>query len=259
MRNNGNLMNKFLYLIAITIILILVTVLSANAATTVVAVIDTGYDFDSTWNEHLKKVDSDGYLLRKPKICKSGSQDFTGSGIKDTNGHGTHVAGIIAKFAEDADYCLVILKFFSNNFSDNATPSAKAIKKAIELKVDIINYSAGGLSKMKEECDLIKKALDSGIQVVVAAGNESSNINKNPYYPAMCDDRVVAVSNVDDYGNLGPSSNYTDRKKGSRELAEEKGVEVWSLLPGNKIGAMTGTSQAAPTRVGKMIKKMKKK
>jgi subtilisin family serine protease len=122
------------------------------------------------------------------------------------------------------------------------------------LKVNIINYSGGGIEKSEKECSVVKRALDLGIKIVVAAGNEKQNINKQPYYPAMCDDRVIAVKNVDEVGNLIPSSNYTDTKKGSKELAAEKGKDVLSLLPGNRIGIMTGTSQSTPTKTGKMIK-----
>lgn len=142
----------------------------------------------------------------------------------------------------------------SDNDMEN---SIRAIEKAIELKVDIINYSAGGLNKSDEECDLVKKALDLGIVFVSAAGNEKSNINKIPYYPAMCDDRVIAVENVDDYGNISELSNFTDNKEGSRKLAQERGTDILSIWPDNRIAKMTGTSQATPTYVGKLVKKMK--
>lgn len=229
--------------------------------TVTVAVIDTGFDFNSTWQDAQSKSDSDGYRLRKPKTCKQGHTDFTGTGIKDNHGHGTHVAGVIAKFAEDANYCLVILKYFDKEKSkkDTMEPSIKALQKAIDLRVSIINYSGGGTHKDTTECNLIKRALDIGIIVVAAAGNESSNINRHPYYPAMCDDRVIIVSNTDDVGNIAAKTNFTDKRKGSRELAEEKGVDVLSLLPNNGQGVMTGTSQATPTYTGKLIKKIKNK
>lgn len=222
-----------------------------------VAVIDTGFDFKSDWKNYIGYLDSDGYALQMPKLCKTGHEDFTNTGLQDTNGHGTHVAGIIAKFAENSNYCLIILKNYApvNNNSDILERTFKAIKKAIALKVDIINYSGGGEGKSERECNAIKQALDAGIKVIVAAGNEYHNINKVPYYPAMCDNRVIAVKNVDSTGNVVPSSNFTDTKKGSRELESEKGFNVLSLLPKNQIGLMTGTSQSAPTRTGKVIKK----
>lgn len=233
----------------------------SNAAPIRVAVIDTGFDFESNWEEYLGLPDVDGYTLRMPKLCKTGHEDFTNTGIQDTNGHGTHVAGIIAKFAENSNYCLIILKNYAPSKLKNNTleRTLKALEKAIALKVDIINYSGGGRGRSETECEIIRQALDAGIKVIVAAGNERQNINRVPYYPAMCDDRIVAVKNVDDMGNLASSSNFTDAKKGSRELQAEKGINILSLLPKNKIGMMTGTSQSAPTRTGKTIKKMASK
>lgn len=264
MKNNGKNMK-----ILITVVS-LFTALACNAKIIsqvdnnnpiIVAVIDTGFDFNSTWKEQLSLYDRDGYRLRKPKTCKYGHTDFTGKGIKDNHGHGTHVAGVLAKFAEDVNYCLVILKYYDNEKEnvDHMVPTLKALQKAIDLKVSIINYSGGGTGKSDVECNLIKRALDIGIVVVVAAGNENSNINKKPYYPAMCDSRVIAVSNTDDMGNIASNSNFTDKKRGSRELVSEKGLNVLSLLPNNKSGMMTGTSQATPTYTGKLIKKMKTK
>lgn len=225
----------------------------------IVAVIDTGFDFNSTWKGHLSKKDSDGYQLKKPKICKQGHADFTEEGIKDTHGHGTHIAGVIAKFAEDSNYCLVILKYYKISQFDNTSLSIKALQKAIDLKVSIINYSGGGMEKSDTECNLIKQALNMGIHVIAAAGNESFNINQRPYYPAMCDDRVIIVSSSDDFGNNSSFTNFTDKKKNSRELVREKGLEILSILPNNKIGVMSGTSQATSTYTGKLIKKMKMK
>jgi subtilisin family serine protease len=225
-----------------------------------VAVIDTGFDFDSNWKSKKSIMDEDGNILRKPKLCKEGHVDFTGKGLKDNYGHGTHVAGIIAKFAGDSDYCLVIMKYMDvpgGKNNDAMYNTISAINMAIASRVDIINYSGGGNVRSDLECIFIKRALDVGIKVVAAAGNESNNINSKPFYPAMCDDRVTAVQNVDDKGALVPSSNYTDNKKNSKELVSEKGLDVLSLLPDNMVGRMTGTSQAAPTRVGKMIKKGK--
>lgn len=225
----------------------------------IVAMIDTGFDFKSSWEEHLSKVDTDGYRIRQPKACKQGHKDFTGDGLEDKNGHGTHVAGIIAKFAEDADYCLVILKYVAGKQENNMKTSIAAIQRAIDLKVHIINYSGGGVVKNEIECVLIKQAIDMGIAVVAAAGNEGKDVNVRPFYPAMCDNRVIAVRNTDDIGNIAGQSNFTNKKKNSRELVEEKGVNVLSTLPNNEIGVMTGTSQSVPTYVGKLINKIKNK
>ena len=65
-------------------------------------------------------------------------------GQLDQHGHGTHIAGIIAELAPKAR--LHILKYYNPNASgeQNLTSTIKALEHAIELNVDIINYSSGG-------------------------------------------------------------------------------------------------------------------
>lgn len=222
----------------------------------IVAVIDTGFDTSSNWSSILKHYKN----LRKPRLCKYGHMDFTGYGLSDNHGHGTHIASTIAANAGDANYCLVILKFFDStkNVTDSQFDTLLAFQRAIDLKVNIINYSGGGLERSKEECDVIKKALNAGITIIAAAGNESSDINKTPYYPAMCDSRIKVVANVTANGEYHPRSNYTTDRPSSRFLYKELGYNVLALMPNNTVGFMSGTSQATAVLTGKTIKNWKK-
>lgn len=215
----------------------------------IVAVIDTGFDFESTWSRtpHLKK----------PRACKYGHKDFTGLGLQDSHGHGTHIAGLIAQYADKANYCLVILKYYHTETAptDNLKNSILAFQRAIDLKVSVINYSGGGVEKSEAECRLMKKALNMGIVVVAAAGNEGVDINKKPYYPAMCDNRIIAVGNLENNGMYAKSSNYSNGVElKAKGMVYEKGVRALSTLPNNSDGLMTGTSQAAAIRTGKIVK-----
>jgi subtilisin family serine protease len=220
---------------------------------TIVAVIDTGFDFDSTWKDS---------PISKPRLCKYGHSDFTGMGLKDAHGHGTHIAGLIGKYAGKSNYCLVIMKYYhleQKEKIDHMQGSLLAFQKAINIKVDIINFSGGGVEKSEWECKLMKQALNMGIVVVTAAGNERSDINEKPYYPAMCDNRIIAVANVDRWGYYQPSSNYTNAVLlNARELAKEEGSGVLSLLPNDRTNYMTGTSQAAAIKTGKIVKEREK-
>jgi len=262
----------------------------------IVAVIDTGFDFKSKWKK--KKKDDEGNVLRRPKICRSGHKDFTNTKLKDNHNHGTHIAGVIAKHAKNSNYCIIVLKYFNTGeFSGRMHQKfmIDALKYAIEKKVDIINYSGGGPHISVKEHKLVKKALDMGIVLVFAAGNDSikidhnvlkiettkkNNIIKNnifyinrrtneiiskfsgnlemdSFYPAAYDPRIIAVSNVfivkgkkKNKKKRMPSSNYGDAIQ-----YEENGREVFSILPDNSYGYMTGTSQSAAVRTGKIIKK----
>jgi len=275
------------------IILLTVLLLSGtlHAKTLKIAVIDTGYDFKSTW------PDAEQHGLAVPKLCPEGHKDFTtyipipdqkldkesteykkqwANGVKavkksyshealqDTHGHGTQMAGLIAKYAKNADYCLIILKFYDPAIpSDNLANIRKSIKYATSLGVDIINMSGGGVNYDEEERLVTIKALNKGITIVAAAGNERNNIDLYKYYPAMYDSRVIVVENwrrepvFDKEGNIlqtfrAPSSNYSI--KAVTTDGGEFGEDVLSLYFKNSYTTNTGTSQAAAIRTGKLTK-----
>lgn len=212
----------------------------ANAKPIVVAVIDTGFDFNSKWKDSTK------YGLSKPKMCKFGHFDFTSNSkqVTDTHGHGTHIAGIIADQNKDVDYCLVALKYYDPNKitgSDNLVNMIRAYKFAVNLDVDVINISGGGTEYSEQECSIIKKALDNGIAVIAAAGNEASNLDEKPYYPALCDSRVIIVEATNKNGVRVKSSNYS---KSKYTTYKRLGDSVLSIVPKDSYAYMTGTSQA---------------
>lgn len=247
-----------------------------------VAVIDTGFDFNSEWKDASK------FGLKKPKLCDKGHKDFTETGLQDNHGHGTHVAGIIAANTKVENYCLVIIKSFDTKSTKNSvSASTQAFSYALDIGVDIINYSSGGRAFDLKEYLVIKNILDKGIALVAAAGNNSEKIDhlvynvafqydrlyagnkvmydfkitylnkdslkitdkapENSYYPAAYDSRIISVQNFIGKKRVS-SSNY-----GAAFGYSENGHEVYSLLPNNRYGKMTGTSQAAPKVAAKII------
>jgi major intracellular serine protease len=223
-------------------------------STVKVAVIDTGFEPGYTWDTDKTST---------PKICPDQLYNFvnvfgaeSGKDTRDDNGHGTHVAGLIAKNAEDADYCLVIMKFYAGKGHDpeNLHNSNAALKKALKLKVDIVNFSGGGITRDDEECETVKKMLDSGIIIVAAAGNESSDLAEHKYYPALCDSRVLVVGSIDADGK--PSSQSNSCSDPSITFVTELGGPVYSTLPHGKFGYMQGTSQSTAIVTGKLTKKL---
>jgi subtilisin family serine protease len=260
-------MSRFTIFILSTIVLAVFPV-SALAKTLTIAVIDTGVDRNSN-----------------DKLCKMGHKSFTvdktdTDALKDNHGHGTHVASLIRREAGLLDYCIVAIKYYadSQTGSQNLKAEMAAIQYAINIKVDYINLSEGGPEFDEKEEQLIKKALDQGIKIVAAAGNERSNIDEpeNYYYPACYDKRITVVGNlkemprmswVDKFKELvqvpfsggrsvigpplerSPSSNY-----GKRVDRWEMGTEVEGVVPGGKTAKLTGTSQATGIATGKMIR-----
>lgn len=216
-----------------------------------VAVIDTGID---------------KAFLDKDFLCKSGHKDFTGTSIIDSSGHGTNISGLIDQnvkelfiengnnvasiLSKKAEYCQIILKFYDPSFHENIEPTIEAFKYAIQLKVDFINYSAGGNSFSMEEKKLIKKALDMGITVIVAAGNDGLDLSTHSYYPANHDSRLVVVGNMKNSKERNVTSNY-----GPNVKVWEIGTSRLSFGLNGGISKMTGTSQATAIRTGKMVRR----
>lgn len=122
------------------------------------------------------------------------SQDFTGSGsTADQYGHGTHVAGILAGtgansssannsytfrgIAQNAN--IVNLRVLDQNGAGTDSEVIAAIQKAIQLQsaynIRVINLSLGRpvweSSAHDPLCQAVEQAWQSGIVVVVAAGN----------------------------------------------------------------------------------------
>ena len=201
-----------------------------------VAVIDTG----------IKDVKT-----TKIPLCKE-RHDFTGEGLEDVLGHGTNVSHLIHANAGNADYCQVVIKTFTAFKSDKHAMSRTilALEKAIEFNVDIINYSASGVGFSSREAQAINKAIDKGIIVVVAAGNDKKDLSKTcDVYPACYNRKIVVVGCKMDNGQKCKHTNY--------------GGPVDIMVNGDKqYGGgyiMTGTSQSTANMTGTIIRDLVKK
>jgi len=132
-----------------------------------IAVIDTGVDFN---HPDLFGWGPDGKVIGGYNFIQEDQLPM------DNNGHGTKVAGIIA-----ADGNLLGVapkaKILSYKVSEDGEGVSselirKAIEKAIEDKADIINISLG-VNKTNSKIDnAVNHALNNGIFVVTAAGND---------------------------------------------------------------------------------------
>jgi minor extracellular serine protease Vpr len=131
-----------------------------------IGIIDTGIDYN---HPDLLGFGPGGKVV--------GGYNFVDNDNKpiDTTGHGTEVAGIIAAdgnlkgVAPKAE--LFSYKVSSNGESVSSDLIVKAIHRAIEDKVNVINISLG-VNKTNDEIDqAVSEAVKNGIIVVVAAGN----------------------------------------------------------------------------------------
>ncbi len=233
-----------------------------------VAVIDTGIDVNhEDLKENLWKNPGETGFDGSGKDKSSNKIDDDGNGfvddvfgwnfvrnnndLSDNHGHGTHIAGIIGAVGGNGkgisgvspEISLMILKYYDpKGFGeDNLKNTIKAIHYAIDNGAHIINYSGGGLEFSADEKAAVEKARKRGILFVAAAGNERSNSDINKYYPADYSlDNIISVTAVDSQTQVLPSSNYG-------VLTVDIGApgnNIYSTLPDNKYGYMTGTSQA---------------
>jgi subtilisin family serine protease len=209
-----------------------------------VAVIDSGLDI--------------GDVRFKNHLCPSGHKDFTGEGIYDRHGHGTHMVGtILLEAGPKASFCLIIIKYFSEKLSSEGRLRSyrSSLRYLRTLQVQIVNISGGGTEEDIIERNTIKKMVNTFF--VVAAGNDGKNLDVECYYYPACytfTDRVVTIGNLNNDGSRASSSNY-----GKAVDGWEMGQRVFSTAPGGLYREASGTSISASVATGKLIRKIHEK
>lgn len=146
-----------------------------------IAVIDTGIDYN---HPDLFGLGPDGKVIGGYDFIDNDKTPF------DTNGHGTEVAGIIAADGALSGIApkakLLAYRVSDTGESVSSDLIVKAIEQAIIDKADIINISLGVNKTNKIIDDSVNKAVNSGIVVVTAAGNNGPGLGtigspgKNP-------------------------------------------------------------------------------
>jgi len=136
-----------------------------------IAVIDTGVDFN---HPDLFGWGSDGKVIGGYNFIEENQLPM------DNNGHGTKVAGIIAAdgsiFGVAPKAKILAYKVSEDGEGVSAELITRAIEKAIEDEADIINISLG-VNKTNSKIDnAVNHALDNGIFVVTAAGNDGPKL-----------------------------------------------------------------------------------
>jgi len=168
----------------------------------------------------------------------------------DTHGHGTHIAGIISGASANgvgiSGVCprvaIMPLKYYDNSGAgyNNLNNTVRAIRYAVQMGAQIINYSGGGADPAPAERMAIEEAQRRGILFVAAAGNDGHNNDQTPYFPQNYPlDNIVGVASVNKANTLLPSSNF-----GKSVDIAAPGLGILSTLPDNRLGTMSGTSQA---------------
>lgn len=186
--------------------------------------------------------------LAKSYLCENGNIDFTGNGLTDVNGHGTNIAGILAKKINKKTHCLQIIKWYHKPIKNNndmiiTKRLINSLQTALKYKAKYVNMSMAGNYSFTEEKILLKELIKSGAKVFVAAGNEGHNLDLScNSYPACYDIHSPNYFVVANYNN--PTSNY------ARYVKWEDGNNVEGFGIYN-----TGTSQATAVYLSKQLQK----
>jgi len=242
----------------------------------VVGVIDTGIDY--------RHSDLRENMWVNPGEVKGNGMDDDGNGFvddvygydfanndsdpMDDQGHGSHVAGTIGATGDNGigisgvaqEVSLMALKVLDANGSGNWSNALRAINYTTMMKgrfgvnVRATNNSYGGTSMDTVTQKLFTEAINAGgsqdILFVAAAGNDSSNNDRSPMYPASINSPyVLSVGATNQWDEAAYFSNY-----GAKTVdVFAPGMSILSTLPGENYKPMNGTSMAAPHVVGAAV------
>lgn len=178
------------------------------------------------------------------------TKDFTGDGIEDVNGHGSHCAGIIAASRDGEGVVgvapkaeLMIGKVLSNSGSGRYSWIIKGMQWALDEGADIISMSLGGPVGTDELEEMVKKVIASDTILIVAAGNEGEGENTIGY-PGGYDD-VICVGSIK-RGQKRSSFSST----GPNITIMAPGEDIYSCYPPDGYASLSGTSMATPFIAG---------
>ncbi|MCB9093070.1 MAG: S8 family serine peptidase [Halobacteriovoraceae bacterium] len=248
-----------------------------DAAEVIVAVVDTGVDYNhedlvnKMWINHGEipgngiDDDENGYI-----------DDVYGINtlVRDDNGlpttdpidghyHGTHVAGIIAAEHNNGEGIggvsrhakIMAIRTVPNNSDETDLDVVDAFLYAAKNGAKVINCSFG--KEISEGGTIVPEMIqyiyeEYGTIVIAAAGNDSfwgdwHDNDSEPKYPAAWDnDSLITVASSTRSGSL---SSFTNIGLNSVDLAAP-GSSIYSTMPGNDYGNLSGTSMAAPVVSG---------
>jgi|GEM_PF-6265250 len=171
-----------------------------------------------------------------------------------SNRHGTHVAGCASAVVHNGigvaspgrGAKILPIKVGADNMNEvyGLYMGYEAIAYAAYMGADIINCSWGGPTFSLYEWDIIKAVTESGSIVVSSAGNDSWNNDLGYSYPTAFPE-VISVGASDNGNTPAGFSNY-----GVDVDVFAPGSSVFSTMPQDLYGGMSGTSMAGPVVAG---------
>jgi len=215
--------------------------------TTWIWVLDTGIDLDHP----------DLNVQTNATYAKS---FIAGQNVNDLHGHGTHVSGIAAAknngfgvVGVSAGAKVVPVKVLSNSGTGSFSGLLSGLNHVAQYDIagDVVNLSIGAYPTFNCENsnptlrDAIRALGNAGTHVVMAAGNDSGNANKN--LPGCINGtRIYTVGSITCNNACSGFSNWGTPSVDWVAV----GTDVFSTYKGGVYTSMSGTSMAAPVVAG---------
>ncbi len=241
--------------------------ITTGSRATVVGVVDTGVDYTHPdLAPNIWTAPSSFTITFGPGdsiTCPAGSHGYDAirnvCDPMDQNSHGTHVSGTIGAVGNNRTGIAGInwtasilgLRFMDASGQGTVANAIRAIDFAIQLRsvlpaaanVRVLSNSWEAAGPSQSLLAAINAANSAGILFVVAAGNDSRNLDTTPAYPASYRlPNEISVAATDSKDALASFSNYGVE---SVDLGAP-GVSILSTVMGGQYAFWDGTSMATP-------------
>jgi hypothetical protein len=190
-----------------------------------------------------------GIVTDSPELNVAGGISFVPSEpyLDDENGHGTHVASILAAKNNGIGLLgiapaieLYSVKVLDKTGVGSYSQVIQAINWAIENNIDIVAMSFAGDQYSRALEEAMQLAYENGILLVASVGNGASKVR----YPAKYSP-VIGVGAVDQNYEVASFSN-----RGQEVELVAPGIGIKGLSLSGEIVEQSGTSMAVPHVVG---------
>ena len=184
----------------------------------IVAVLDSGLDLSNPdFASHLWTNPVNDAAAGYPNDVHGWNFVSNTNNVNDDNGHGTHVTSLIAAAGNNGtgvagvawNVQIMPVKFLDSNGEGTTSEAVSAIYYAVNHGARVINASWGGIGFTQPLDDAIAYANAHNVVFVTAAGNDGTDNDLVPSYPASLRlPNELSVAAVDANGQFPSFSNY---------------------------------------------------
>ena len=199
-----------------------------------VGILDTGIDLD---HPDLKNNIAGGANF----VSNAKSED-------DDNGHGSHVAGVVAAIDNEEGIVgvapkakLYAVKVLDRRGSGYLSDIISGIEWCVTNNIQVINMSLGSSYDVQAFHDAITAAYNAGIVIVCAAGNNSGGSVDYPgkYTETIAVSAVTSSNEIAYFSSIGDEVDFA-----------APGANIYSTYKSASYKALNGTSMASPHVAG---------